>query len=373
MKKKKIILYIIIGTLAIASILTGLRYWQTVSSMLKSKEVLNLKSDTQIIHAMSMNNEVITAASDGNLYFIDNLGKIITTKNLKSKIFYLSKSPDNKYILVGAVDFNVFDKDGNLIFKETLKDHVPFKGKFLDGEKVKLIFQSLNDLSYSALTVDLKGKVLQTENVNDLGENNFIDISPSGRILYSGERGEVYLIENGGFIKDADIDIKVSTIHSIFGYFVGSNAIVAGYKYTTDPNQQIPVLFYDSTLKLIKRVSFTGNINNITVDKDTITFATDQGTFTYSSTGDEIASQNEFGFEGFNFVQNDNFKMYSFFKTAKGQTISYIFKIDLFDNRDKELGTYLIPCDSLPQILISDKASLVIFINKNKLYFIYKD
>ena len=373
MKKNKIILYIIVGIIVAAGVLTGLRYKQTVSSMLTSKEVLNLKGDTHIISAITIDNEIIVAASDGNVYFIDNLGKIITTKNLKSNIFCIDKSPDNNYILIGTVDFNVFDESGNLVFKETLKDHIPFKGKFLDGEKVKLVFQSLNDLSYTALTVDLKGKVLQTESLNDLGENNFIDISAAGRILYTGERGEVYLIENGGFIKDANIDTKVSTIHDIFGYFVGSNAIIAGYKQTADHDQQIPVYFYDGNLKLIKKISFNGNINNVTVDKDTITFATDQGTFTYSNSGNEISSKNKFGFDGFNFEQNDSIKMYSFFKMVKEQTVSYIFKVDLFDNGDKEIGTYLIPCDSIPQILISSKASLVIFINKNILQFIYKD
>jgi hypothetical protein len=372
MKKKKIIfLYIIIAIIAVVGVLFGLRYKQTVSGMLTSKEVLS--TDTPIASAISINNKIVVATSDGNIYFLDNTGNILLQKNLQCHIFYISKSPDNNYILVGGIEFSIFDKDGNAILTKGLKDHIPFKGKFLEGEKIKLIFQSLNDLSYTALTVDLKGKVLQTENLNDLGENNFIDISTQGRILYAGERGEVYLIENGGFIKDANIDTKVSIIHNIFGYFVGSDGIIAGYKYSDDSEAQVPVYFYDSDLNLIKTISFKGNINNITVDKDTVTLSTDQGIFTYSSKGEEVASKNEFGFNAFNFSRNDNFKTYSFFKKTQKETASFVFKIDLFDNRDKEIGSYLCPSDSIPQIFISDKASLVIFINKNKMEFIYKD
>jgi hypothetical protein len=372
MKKKNIILYIIVIVVAVAATLVGLRYKKTVTSMLSSKEVLNTK--TPIVNAVTLENGIVAATGDGIIYFIDNTGKVTYEKDLKTSIYYLGKSPDNNYIVVGSIEFTIFDKSGKVIFTKGVNNYIAYKGQFIDGGKIKLVFQSLSDLSYTALTVDMKGKVLETEKINDLAESNFVDISSAGRIIYGGERGELYLIENGSVLKNFDIDTKVSTIHNIFCYFVGKDLIVAGYRNSDTENPSIPVYFFDANLTQINKVDFNGQINNVTVnDNDTVTFSTDQGIYTYSNKGKQISSRNEFGFGGYYFSENDNSKMYAYFKQTGGTTASFVYKIDLTDSSGNEVGTYLYPSGSLPEIFLSDNTSLIIFIDKNIMDFIYSD
>ncbi len=370
-KKNRIVLYIIILLIGVgASILFFMRYQRVTSNMLTCVEAFSF--DTSVTNAMTIGDDILISTSDGKINLLDSEGKTLWTKDVGSSVFSLEISSDGKYVIIGAVEFHVVDVAGKEIFKKGMEDHVSFKSKYLKDGKIKFIFQSLSDLSLTAVTVDGKGKTLQTEKIDDLGETCFIDISSSGKILLSGERGEVYIIENGGFTKDANMDTKVSTIHTVFGYFFGDSTIVCGYRVSYDPEKPIPVYFFDENLT-IKKTLYFKNINDISLYDGVIVFSTKDGIVAYDENGKEVFAIDELGFQGFSYLQNGTFRVCVFFKRTEGENADFVYKIDLLDAQNKKIGDYVYSSDTIPQLFLAANSQNIYLIDKSHLKLISKD
>ncbi len=360
--KKNIILLIISALVVSLVAILYLHYRQIRSAMLSEQDIYTFQN--QIVNTTTIGEDVLIATDKGGVALLNPKGKIVWVGQTKSNVHSLEVSPDENYIAIGSSAFYVFDKNGKEIFEKKVDNYFPFKSKFLINKTIKLVYQSLLDLSYMAITVDYSGKTIASEKIPDLGENAYIDISQSGMILFAGERGEIFLIQNGKDFKDTSIDKKVSSIHNIFGQFVDGNSIVVGYKNSSDTNLQAPVYFFDLNLKLIKNITFSNNINSARISNGNIVFSTDDGFYVYSGTGILQGQKVQIGLSGFQFDSNDLYKMYVYYKKATGENEKPLVDIVITDKNDNSIGNYLYTFDSMPQMSLSEDG--IIFLSEQQ-------
>jgi hypothetical protein len=367
---RKTVLYVLIVLFIAGAVIFAFRFSKTVEKMLTCNNFVSTQD--LIVNTVPLNGKLLVATSEGNLQCFDSEGKALWGKNIGGKIFNINVNSAKTEISVASVDFHLLDKDGKELFKKTLELYIPLRCQFLTNGNYKFLFQSLSDFSYVALTVDKTGKTLSTEKVPDFGESSFIDLSASGRILFTGERGEVYIYENGSVIKDNLIDKQVTSIHNVYGYFAGSSSIIVGYKTADDTSLKIPVNFYDENLQIIKSLQFDANVNGVNLDKEIIIFALDSGFKFYNSSGELIKEANDYGFSAISYFENGIYEVFVYLKKPEKENDKPLYKIVVKDMQGNEIGTYLNNYDYPPLISLSDVGKLVFISYQNKIECLYK-
>jgi hypothetical protein len=369
--KRNIILLVVVLVVIVFGVLFALRYKTVYDTMLSAHQIYTFQDN--IVKSVSIGENLLVGTDKGDVTMVTPLGKIIWRQTVKSAINTMNVSPDENYIIVGGTNFYLYDKSGKELFNKNLNNYFPLKSKFLANKRIKLLYQSLSDLSYMALTVNYTGKTLTSEKINDLGETASLDLSDTGITLFAGERGEVYKIENGKLLNEATIDTKVSTIHSIFGTYLNPTRIVVGYQIANgDKATSVPVYFYDANLKLVKNLDVPNNINSFSEDNDNIVFATDQGFFIYSEIGELQGQKVQMDLSALQFASNGTCKMYVFEKKASKENEKPLINVLLTDPNNNLIGSYLYTFDTLPQINLANIGKTIYISEKNKLIVLSK-
>jgi|GEM_PF-1165147 len=363
-KRNTIFSLIMVAILALSTVFV-VRYTQVSNSMLSSNLIYTFQNN--VVKSITVSDNLLVGTDKGDVAVLTPLGKIIWRQNVKSRIYTLAASSDSKYIIVGGTSFHLYNIGGKELFDKSLTNYFPYKCKFIDSKTIMLLYQSLSDLSFNALTVDYTGKTLNSQKISDLGETASLDLSQDGSVLFAGERGEVYRIVNGKLANDAIIDQKLSTVHQIFGTYISPKGIVVGYRISssTDSNA-VPVYFYDENLKLIKSVDIPSNINNFTIDNGSIIFATDSGFFTYSETGELQGQKIQSDLSGLQFGTNVDYNMYVYEKKPAQENDKPVINILLTDKDNKLKGSFLYSFDTIPEINLSSTGKIIFIAEKNK-------
>lgn len=368
--KKKIYLYIF---LIIVFGFSGFFVWKYLKV---SEQMLACHSYAEtsdyVVKAIPFNGQLLTVTSSGGIQCFDSSGKTVFSENAGARIFDLTISDDQSQFSIASSSFIVYDRNGNEVFTKAIENFLPVKAQFISDSKYKLLYQSLTDFSYKAITVDKTGKTLLTEDIPDLGEPSSVDISSSGKILFVGERGEVYIIENNAKTMSTYIEKTSTSVHNVFGYFVSPDTIMIGYKNTADESLKLPVYFFDLSLKEINSISFSSNINNIFIGKEMITFALDSGFEFYNIKGEQVKSVDEVNFSALFFSENNYYKVYVFYKKPEKENDKPIYKIILKDSQENTVGNYLEAYDYPPYIILSDTDKKVFIITGSKIECLYK-
>lgn len=364
--KRNTISSLIIVVLITLSTVFIVRYTQVSNAMLSSHLIYTFQNN--VVKSITISDNILVGTDKGDVALLTPLGKIIWSQNIKSRIHTLDVSGDSKYIIVGGTSFHLYNIDGKVLFDKSLTNYFPYKCKFIDSKTIMLLYQSLSDLSFNALTVDYTGKTLNSQKISDLGETASLDLSQGGSVLFAGERGEVYKIVNGKLANDVIIDQKSSTVHQIFGTYITPNRIVVGYRISSNTESNtVPVYFYDENLKLIKSVDIPSNINSFTIDNGNIIFATDSGFFIYSETGELQGQKIQSDLSGLQFSTNAHYNMYVYEKKPAQENDKPVINILLTDKDNKLQGSFLYTFDSIPEINLSSTGKIIFVAEKNEL------
>ena len=364
--RKKITIVLVLLLLAAGITYSLIKYTQTTQSSIIKKDVL--QTDTPIAGLANLGDTVVICTHGGKIIALNTQGERQWETTIDSSIFNISENTEEEMLIVAGVNFYMFNKKGEQVLKKELENYIGIKGKFLSNGNIKLVYQSLTDLSYIAVTIDRTGKVLFEEEIPDLGESSQIDISDSGKLLFAGERGELYLINEDMVENSALIETEKGNFHSIFGYFVG-DSIVAGFRLSGEENSSVPVFFYGADLQSVTKVLLNSNINNISLHNNLVTFATENEFITFDQNGKELNKMLKLGFSAFNFSSNNETQLYFYKKNLTEKDKKNIYYISLIKD-NKEILKYLFLSDSIPSVYLSNKEDLIFIIDENKLIFI---
>jgi len=344
-----------------------IKYIQTTQSSIIKKDVL--QTDTPIAGLASLGDTIIICTHGGKIIALNTQGDTQWETKIDSSIFNISENTEEEMLIVAGVNFYIFNKKGEEVLKKELENYIGIKGKFLSNGNIKLVYQSLTDLSYIVVTIDKTGKTLFEEEIPDLGESSQIDISNSGKLLFAGERGELYLINEDMVENSALIETEKGNFHSIFGYFV-EDSIVAGFRLSEEENTSVPVFFYSADLQSVTKVLLNSKINNISLHNNLVTFATENEFITFDQNGKELNKMLKLGFSALNFSSNNDVQLCFYKKSLSEKNKKNIYYISLIKD-NKEILKYLFPSDSIPSVCLSSKEDLIFIIDGNKLIFIY--
>lgn len=368
--KGKVYLYIGIALVIATSVFIVQRYFKVASEMFSCSSFAETKGF--VVKAVPLNGNLLVGTSDGEVVCYDTNGKSLFNSSVEAKIFDVNLNADKTRFVIASSSFFVYDKNGKLLFEKKLDNYMPLKAKYLQDGKYKLLFQSLTDFSYKALTIDQTGKVVLTEDVPDLGEPSFVEISGSGRILFAGERGEIYIIENNARILNTYIEKAATSIGNVFCYFAGPNTIIAGYRNLADPTLTVPVYFFDASLRRIKEISFNSSINSIYIGNGKVVFGLDSGFEFYDTSGEKTKVLFEEGYCAFFYSENNYYNVYVFCKKPARENEKPIYKIILKDFKDEVLGSYIDSYDYPPSLVLSDIDKRVFIIQGNVIRYLHR-
>ena len=362
--RKKIITFAIIVLFALG-IIYLLKYVQVAQSNVQKKDVLQTKSP--IVGMANLGDAIVIGTNGGKVIVLDTKGNVLWQTKIDSSIFDITGDAKKGTIVVAGVNFYLFDKSGKQIFKKGFKNYIGVKGKCLSNGNIELLYQSLSNLSYVAVTTDKTGKTLFEEKIPDLGESSQIDISPDGELLFAGERGELYLIDKDGVEAHTLLKVSTSNLHSIYAYFIG-NKIVAGYKIDTQKNPEIPVFFYSKDFKNVSELLLHNNINNIFLQNDDIVFATENKFIMFNEDGKEISRMQKLGFSPFSFSSGSDSKLYLYMKSSDSseQNKKNIYYLSVVKN-NTEIVKYVFSSGFTPVVSLSKKSDITFIVNNNKL------
>lgn len=371
--KRNIILYILLVILLVSSGLLIYRYLK-ISKQMFSCETFAETND-YIVKAISNNGNLIVAMADGSIECFNSSANTLFKVSSGAKIFDLTLNNDKTQFSIASGSFIIYDKNGKEILKKSLEKYIPIKTKFLSNGNYKMLFQSLENFSYKVLTVDKTGKVLLTEDIPDLGEPSSVDISTSGRILFAGERGEIYIIENNNKIGNKYIEKSYSSINNVFASFTEQNTVIVGYKNlekSENSNLSVPVIFFDSSLSEKGRISFNSSVKDIFIGKNEVVFAINSGFEVYDFEGKHLKTVNETDYSAYFYSENGKYELFVFYKEPSKENEKPIYKIILKSITGEVLGTYIGTYDYPPQILLSDSDSKIFIIYSNKIEYLSK-
>jgi hypothetical protein len=365
--RKKITIVLVLILFAVGIAYSLIKYIQTTQSSIIKKDVL--QTDTPIAGLVNMEDTIIICTCGGKIIALNTHGDMQWKTKIDSSIFNISENTEEEMLIVAGVNFYIFNKEGEEVLKRGLENHIGIKGKFLSDGNIKLVYQSLSNLSYIAVTIDKTGKTLFKEEIPDLGESSQVDISDSGKLLFAGERGELYLINENMVENSALIETDKGSFHSVFGYFIG-DSIVAGFRLSGEENSSVPAFFYSADLQSVTKVLLNSKINNISLHNNLVTFATENQFITFDQNGKELNKMLKLGFSAFNFSSNNDTQLYFYKKSLAEKDKKNIYYISLIKD-NKEILKYLFPSDSIPSVCLSSKENLIFIIDENKLSFIY--
>lgn len=365
--RKKIINIIIIVLLALG-IIYLFNYVKVAQNNVQKKDVLQTKSP--IVGMANLGDAIVIGTNGGKIIALNTKGNVLWQIKIDSSIFDISGDANKGRIVVAGVNFYVFDKSGKQIFKKGFKNYIGVKGKYLSNGNIELLYQSLSDLSYIAVTTDKTGKTLSEEKIPDLGESSQIDISPNGELLFAGERGELYLIGKDGVEAHTVLKTKTS-LHSVYAYFIGDK-IIAGYKIDDEKNPEIPVFFYSKDLKNVSKVVLHNNINNILFQNNDIVFATKNDFITFDEDGKEVSKMEKLGFSPFSFSSGSDGKLYLYVKNSGSseQSKKNIYYLSVVRN-GKEMVRYVFSSGFTPIVSLSKENNVIFIADNNKLTITY--
>jgi len=365
--KRKIIISIIIISFIFSIAYYFVWYIGTTQSNIVKKDVLQTK--TPITNLVNLGDAIVICTYGGEIVALDTSGKILWQTKIDSSIFNICENNKEGILIVAGVNFYVFNKNGEQVFKKGFKNYIGVKGKCLSNGNIILLYQSLTNLSYIAITTDKTGKTLLKEEIPDLGESSQIDISHDGELLFTGERGELYLIDKDGVEKNTQIKTNESSLHSVYGYFI-DDKIVAGFKLTDEEGPSIPVFFYNKDFQIVSKVSLHSNINNILLDHGHVVFATENKFITFDESGKELGKIQKLGFSPFSFSSNNDEELYLYIKTPVEKHKKNIYNISVI-RANTETIKYIFSSNSIPTISLGKQKNLIFIVDGNALTFIY--
>ncbi len=339
-------------------------------AVLKSKTLL--QTEYPVNTFVATGNGIIAGTANGKVYSVDLNGKINWKTDIKTSIFGI-KVEDENNILVCSVYFYLLNKDGKTIFSKGYKNYIGVKGNFLSNGNLELVYQSLKDLSYIAVQTDKTGKTISTRNIPDLGESSSIEILNNGNILFSGSRGEIYILDQKGIVNDTVIDDEKGVLHSVYAQELSNGNIVCGYMFSSSEKDiSIPVYFFDKTLKKIKITTLHSNINNVIVADGKVIFATNEEFYVFNNEGKLIKTYTKFGFSASNYSENKDSVMLLFYKPPESKKNKPILSISIIKN-GKKYARYLFSSDSIPLVKLDPDYDDVFLIQENRIELLYKE
>lgn len=362
-------LFILIILLAVA--IGGFGYFYTKNesvAVLQSKTLF--KTEYPVNAFVTEGSSIVIGTAGGKIYSVDLQGKTKWTSDIKTNIFGLSKN-DKGQILVCSVYFYLLDGNGKTVFSKGYRNYIGVKGKFISNGNMELVYQSLNDLSYIAVETDKKGKTISKRIIPDLGESSHIDILSNGNVLFSGSRGEIYVLDQKGIVSDTVISNRQGNLHSIYAEELSNGNIVCGYTISADKNPSIPVYFFDKNLKKIKTVTLHSNINNVSVLPGKVIFATDEGFYIFNNNGELVKTYTKFGFCASSYSENNDSTLLLFYKPPESKKNKPILSISILKN-GKKYAKYLFSADVIPFVELDDDSDVAFLIRKNNVELLYK-
>lgn len=371
--KRKFILYILLVLLLASSGLLIYRYLNVSEQMFTCKTFT--ETDDYIVKAISCNGNLIIVTANGSVQSFNSSANSVFKVSSGAKIFDITLNREKTQFSVASASFVIYDKNGKEILKKSLEKYIPIKTQFLSNGNYKMLFQSLENFSYKVLTVDKTGKVLLTEEIPDLGEPSSVDISTSGKILFAGERGEIYIIDNNIKTGNKYIEKTYSSINNVYASFAGENTVIVGYKNlqkSSDSNLFVPFIFFDSSLSEKGKISLNSKVNDIFIGKSEIVFSLDSGFEVYDFQGKQLNTVNETDYSAYCYSENGKYKLFVFYKEPSKENEKPIYKIILKGITGEVLGTYIGTYDYPPQILLSDSDNKIFIINANKIEYLSK-
>ncbi len=366
MKKFTIILTIMVLLIAGAF---GLLYIQSRKVPVLQSKIL-YEAKTPINAAIPMGDGIVLGTADGNVLSIDLNGKTKWKANLKTDVFGISKE-ENGDFLVSSVAFHLLNKNGKEIFSKGLKNYIGVKGRFLTNGNIELVFQSLKDLSYEVIETDKTGKTVSTRSIPDLGESSGIAILKNGNILFSGSRGELYILDSRGIVNDAVIPNNKGILHSIYAKEFPDGNIIAGYMISTEKEVSVPIYFFDSNLKKIDTAILHSNINNVQIENGKAVFSANDGFYVFDSNGKLIKKYTKFGFSAVSCSANKNGTLLMYYKPPESKKNKPILSISLLKSGN-EVAKYLFSSDNIPVVKLDTSQDTVFLIQKNRVELLYK-
>ncbi len=366
--RRKITTFVTIVLFALG-IIYLFKYVRTAQSNVQKKNVLQTK--TPITGMINLGDTIIIGTNGGKIIALSSEGNTLWQTKIDSSIFDISGDSKEGTIVIGGVNFYVFNKAGKQIFKKGFKNYIGVKGKCISSGNIELLYQSLTNLSYIAVTTDKTGKTLYEEKIPDLGESSQIDISSEGELLFAGERGELYLIDKDGVKAHTVLPVSTSNLHSIYAYFV-DNKIVAGFRLNAEKNPVIPVFFYSKDLKTVSKVLLHNNVNNILLEGNDIVFATENKFITFNEDGKEISSMEKIGFSPFSFSSSSNNKLYLYMKSSNstGQNKKNIYYVSVIKN-NTEIVKYVFSSGFTPAASMGKESTIIFIADNNKLILVH--
>ncbi len=337
-------------------------------AVLQSKTLL--ETEYPVNAFVPAGNSVIAGTADGKIYSISLNGTVNWKTDIKTSIFGINTDKDGN-ILVCSVYFYLLNKNGKTIFSKGYKNYIGVKGKFLPNGNLMLVYQSLKDLSYIAVKTDKKGNTLSTRNIPDLGESSSIEILNDGNLLFSGSRGEIYILDQKGIVSDKIISDGNGTLHSIYAKELSNGNIVCGYMFSTKRDISIPVYFFDKTLKKVKTVTLHSNINNVIVGQDKVVFATNEEFYVFDNNGKLTKTYTKFGFSASYYSENQNSIMLLFYKPPESKKNKPILSISILKN-GKKYAKYLFSSDTIPLVRLDTDCNSVFLVQENRIELLYK-
>ncbi len=368
MKRFFFILTTIIVAIAIIFGYFYLRMQISNTAVLQSKTLL--ETEYPVNAFVAEGNGIIVGTANGKIYSVDLKGNVKWTSDIKTSIFGIATNKNNE-ILVYSVYFYLLDSDGKIIFSKGYKNYIGVKGKFLKDGNLELVYQSLKDLSYIAVKTDKTGKTISKRNIPDLGESSNIDILNNGNILFSGSRGEIYVLNEKGIEGDTVIDDKKGKLHSVYAKELSNGNIVCGYMLSTEKNISIPVYFFDSSLKKVKTVNLHSNINKVIVLPGKTVFATNEKFYVFDNKGNLLKTYTKFGFSALDYSENKNSVMLLFYKPPESKKNKPILSISILKNGEN-FARYLFSSDTIPLAQIDPDYDSVFLVRENRIELLYK-
>ncbi len=365
---KRIVVLAIIISIVSGGVYGLYRYMNTRNNIFSEKTIFTAKEP--ITASVVIGDEIALGTCEGNINTVNLSGNEVWHSKINSSIFGIEKDTSDN-LLVCGVYFYLFDKTGKQIFAKGFKNYLGVKGKFLENNHIVLLFQSLTDLSYLAVTTDRNGKTISTRKIPDIGESSSISITSDGKFLFVGSRGEIYLLDQSGIEKSMQIDNENGNLHYVYGFILPGGNIVCGYRLSTEKNVDIPVYFYTKDFKKVKTVKLHSSINNVIPTDNGVVFATKEGFIVLSQGGDTIGRKTLFGFSAIGYAENETSELFVYTKNLESNKEKIFYSIILAEN-GKENMKFLFESETMPSVLLDSKSDAVFVINKDKLDLLYK-
>lgn len=344
LSRRSIALIILLIVVLVASGLIAYRVISLKEAVLNETTVKTLSENPTC--AISINSNIAIGNSQGYVAVFDSSGNSQFLKKIDSKIFGLVLNPNDNSLVVAGVSYHFLDKNFKELFKVSFTNFIPkepFVG-FLSNGQIKLVFQSVKDLSYQIVTIDKTGKVLTKDTIPDMQQNSSLSISPSGLVVLFLESGEVYLLNGSRIQAKVSLDAKSGAyINGAFTLFVKDNIIVGYRNLVKDPNvkeiQTLPVYFYNSSLTQVGKYDLDSSINSVYASQNEVVISAEGGFYFFDTTGKLLSTLTSTDSSPYFYSETSKAQLFVY-KTSNEKSSPY-FQTVLKDQNGKEIGRFI--------------------------------